>query len=252
MFFAVLNFTFAGAIGVVGILTLMKASQRKEIMLAALPLLFALHQFTQGFVWLGMHHLIAVNMLHLAESIFIFYAQGLLQLLIPLAVWLIEPEDSIRKKILGLLAILGALLTIYTMWGLVEVPTSVYIKGHALVYVNPWTAKGWVAALYILTTCGSLVFSSSISIQIFGWLNLIGLTAVYFINHYAFTALWCLYAASVSAMLYFYFVERRVSFLQALKVRENIWDEKLEEELIHLENRYPNALKKIKRQQQKG
>jgi hypothetical protein len=46
----------------VGILTLRKVSQPKEVV-------FALHQFTQGFVWLGMAGLINPRALQISESL---------------------------------------------------------------------------------------------------------------------------------------------------------------------------------------
>jgi len=97
LFFAILNFTLSGAIFVIGILTLRKVSTPNEVVFASLPLLFALHQFTEGFVWLGVSHLIEPSALKLAEGIFIFYAQGLLPFLVPLAIWLLEPS-GVRKK----------------------------------------------------------------------------------------------------------------------------------------------------------
>ena len=245
LFFAILNFTLSGAIAVVGILTLRKASTPNEVVFASLPLLFALHQFTQGFVWLGMYHLIEPRALKIAEGIFVFYAQGFLQFLVPFALWLIEPS-GIRKNMIGILTILGAVLMVYTMWGLSVQPTSVTIENHALVYDNPWTHKVWVALVYVLTTCGSLILSSSIAIQLFGWLNLFGLTVVYLLKPYAFTSLWCLYAAAVSVLLYFYFVERRITFLQKLKEKEHDLGSELEGELRGLKSRYPHLRKKLR------
>ena len=107
MFSAIMNFTLAGAIGMVGLLTLRRVSEPREVLLALLPLLFALHQFTQGFVWLGMQQLITARGLHIAESIFVFYAQGLLTFLVPMAVWLIEPSGPRRTFIVGQVQISG-------------------------------------------------------------------------------------------------------------------------------------------------
>ena len=246
MFFAILNFTLSGAIFIIGILTIRKASTPNEVVFASLPLLFALHQFDQGFVWLGMYHLIEPRALKIAEGIFVFYAQGFLQFLVPFSLWLIEPS-GVRKHLSGILTILGGILTVYTMWGLSVQPTSVSIEGNALVYLNPWTDKVWVALLYVLTTCGSLILSSSIAIQLFGWLNLLGLTAVYLLKPYAFTSLWCLYAAAVSGLLYFYFVERRIAFLQDLKEKEYHLGSKLDKELQGLKSRYPRLREKLQR-----
>ena len=243
MNFAIMNFVLSGAIGIVGILTLQKVSVKKEIIFALLPLLFALHQFTQGFVWLGLNDLVDYNTLHTAETIFVFYAQGLLQFLVPLAIWLLEPNGT-RKSMIGFLVVLGAVLTLYTLWGLYTYPTSVSILNSALVYVNPATKHFWVAALYILTTCGSLILSSSIAIQLFGFLNLFGITVVHLLKPYAFTSVWCLYAAVVSVILYFYFIERRVAFLKKLKEKESVLSEKLEMELNTLQKRAPLIHKK--------
>lgn len=238
MEFAILNFVLSGIIGTVGILTLRKVSVAKEVAFALLPLLFALHQFTQGFVWLGVNHLISARALHLAQSIFVFYAQGFLQFLVPFAIWMLEPK-GVRKSIIAALVIMGAFLTGYTLWGLAVYPTSVYEHNDALVYVNPATHHIWVAALYILTTCGSLVLSSSISIQLYGLLNLFGITIVRIFKPYAFTSVWCLYAAVLSIVLYFYFLERRISFLRELKNDEYVWTKTLSDELDKIEFKLP-------------
>ena len=242
MFFAILNFTLSGAIFVIGILTLRKVSSPNEVVFASLPLLFSLHQFTQGFVWLGLDGLIGNRALHMSETIFVFYAQGLLQFLVPFALWLIEPK-SIRKHMIAVLMYLGAFLTAYSLWKLSIVPTSVSIVDGVLSYNNPATKHLWLAVGYVLTTCGALILSSSIAIQLFGWLNLLGLTIVYLFKPYGFTSLWCLYAAAVSVLLYFYFLERRISFLQQIREKENGLNETLTKELSRLEGYYPRFRK---------
>jgi hypothetical protein len=243
IYFAVLNFTLSGAIGLVGILTLRKVSTPNEVLFALLPLLFALHQFTEGFVWLGVGGFIEPRALELASGIFIYYAQGVLPFLVPLAVWLIE-KKMWRKKLLGFLTLLGVVLAAYTMYGLSTVPSSVTVVNNTLYYKNPWTQNYYDAIIYIVTTCGSLMLSSSISIALFGVLNLIGLTIIFLLRPYGFTSLWCLYAAAISGLLYFYFLERRIKFLQDLKVKREAFSSKLEAELNILENR--KFIKKVK------
>jgi hypothetical protein len=244
IYFIVLNFTLSGAIGLVGVLTLRKVSTPNEVVFALLPLLFALHQFTEGFVWLGIGGYIELRAFHIATGIFIYYAQGLLPFLVPLAVWLIEKEGP-RKKILAVLSFLGFGLAVYTMYGLSIVPSSVTVVDNALFYNNPWTANYYDAGIYILTTCGALMLSSSISIQLFGLLNFIGLTAIFFFRPYGFTSLWCLYAASISGLLYFHFVERRIDFLQRLRARREEFSSKLEAELQGLDRLRSQVVRKL-------
>lgn len=236
IYFAILNFTLSGAIGLVGILTLRKVSTPNEVLFALLPLLFALHQFTEGFVWLGVGGHIEHRASELAEGIFIYYAQGILPFLIPLAIWLIE-KNGYRKKLLGFLVLIGLGFAAYMMYGLATLPSSVKIVNNTLFYNNPWTENYYDAGLYILTTCGALMLSSSISIQLFGFLNLVGLTIIFLLRPYGFTSLWCLYAASISGLLYFYFIERRIQFLQELKEKKKTFSTTLEEELDALKKR---------------
>ena len=236
IYFAVLNFTLSGAIGLVGILTLRKVSVSNEVVFASLPLLFAIHQFTEGFVWLGVGGYIGSRALDISSGIFIYYAQGLLPFLIPLAIWLIE-KDGYRKKIVGILAILGFSLAVYTMWGLSTTPSSVSVVNNTLFYKNPSTANIYDALIYIITTCGSLMLSSSIAIQLFGLLNLVGLSIIFVAKPYGFTSLWCLYSAVISGLLYFYFVERRTKFLQKLKKKKNDFSIEFEKELDVLSQR---------------
>ncbi|MEJ2059257.1 MAG: hypothetical protein P8Y64_02050 [Gammaproteobacteria bacterium] len=230
MVFIVANFTLAGVLFVIGILTLKKVSHVGELAFASLPLLFGLHQFTQGFVWLGLYHAVGPQTLHVASTLFVFYAQAVLPFLVPLAIWLLEPR-GVRRQLIGVLLLLGGLLAVYVAWGLIQQPTQVFIRNYSLVYSNPTTSRLWVAFIYILTTCGALILSRSVAIQLFGWLNLFGLLAVYVIAQYSFTALWCLYAALVSAILYLHFIERRIAFLRALKQTQARLGSELEEGL---------------------
>jgi hypothetical protein len=238
MFFVVANFTLAGILLVIGVLTLKKVSHPAELVFASLPLLFGIHQFIQGFVWLGLYHMVSPDTLHIASMLFMFYAQAVLPFWVPLAIWLLEPGGP-RRRAIAVLLVAGGLLMAYVTWGLLQRPTQVYISHSSLVYFNPHTRHLWVALLYILTTCGSLILSKSVTIQLFGLLNLVGLLLVYLIAQYSFTALWCLYAALVSVILYLHFVERRIAFLRALRHRESHLGSELEGELDKLVRLFP-------------
>ena len=245
IYFAILNFTLSGAIGLIGIFTLRQLSTPNEVLFASLPLLFALHQFTEGFVWLGVGGYIEARALELASGIFIYYAQGLLPFIIPLSIYLIE-KDSKRKKLLAILSTLGLFLAIYTMYGFYQSPSSVEVVNNTLYYSHPWTENIYDASIYILTTCGSLMLSTSISVQIFGLLNFIGLVIIFLLRPYGFTSLWCFYAAVISTLLYFYFSERRIKFLLDIKEKKNEFSNKLEKELDALNKRRISILKRVK------
>ena len=91
-FSATANFVGSGVLGAVGVVTLTKVKHRRELLFAALPMLFAVHQFMEGFVWLGLDGILSPAVAHDMGAAFMLYAQGLLPFLLPLSVLLFEPN----------------------------------------------------------------------------------------------------------------------------------------------------------------
>ncbi len=97
-FSAAANFVGSGVLGAVGVLTLTKVKHRRELLFAALPTLFAIHQFIEGFVWLGLDGILSPTVTHDMGAAFMLYAQGLLPFLLPLSVLLFEPDAQSRRR----------------------------------------------------------------------------------------------------------------------------------------------------------
>ena len=136
------------------------------------------------------------------------YAQGLLTLLIPLSVWLIEPARKRRLMVLPFL-LLGAGLTVYMLWALVTFRTAIYVEEHSVVYSNPASSHVWMAVLYVAATCGALFLSGYRYIILLGAVNLAGVLLTIWVKDYAFTSVWCADAVIVSVLVYVHFSRRR-------------------------------------------
>ena len=203
-FSAAANFTGSGVLGTIGVLTLTRVKHRRELLFASLPTLFAIHQFTEGFVWLGLDGVLSPTVTHGMAAAFMLYAQGLLPFLAPLSVLLFEPDVRSRRRMLPFLVI-GCLTALYTLWALIAYPTQTFIKNNSIVYINPATNNTIVAILYVIATCGSLLFSKVKDMVIFGLANLAILLVVMAVKRYAFTSLWCAYAAVASVIILAYF-----------------------------------------------
>jgi hypothetical protein len=203
-FSAAANFTGSGVLGTIGVLTLTRVKHRRELLFASLPTLFAVHQFTEGFVWLGLDGVLSPAVTHAMSAAFMLYAQGLLPFLLPLSVLLFEPDARSRRSMLPFLVI-GCLTGLYILWALVAYPTQTYIKANSIVYINPATNNIVVAVLYIIATCGSLFFSKIRDMVIFGVANVAILLVVMAVKRYAFTSVWCAYAALASVIVLVYF-----------------------------------------------
>lgn len=203
-FSATANFVGSGVLGTVGVVTLTKVKHRRELLFAALPTLFAVHQFIEGFVWLGLDGTLSPAVTHNMGAAFMLYAQGLLPFLLPLSVLLFEPTFKSRRRMLPFLVIGGA-TALYILWALTAFSTEVFVQGNSVVYINPATNNTVVAVLYVIATCGSLFFSKITDMIIFGAANLVILLVVLAVKRYAFTSLWCAYAAVASVIILAYF-----------------------------------------------
>ncbi|HKV78127.1 MAG TPA: DUF6629 family protein [Candidatus Sulfotelmatobacter sp.] len=203
-FSAAANFVGSGVLGAIGVVTLTRVKHRREILFASLPTLFAIHQFIEGFVWLGLDGILSPAVAHNMGAAFMLYAQGLLPFLLPLSVLLFEPDVKSRRRMLPFL-VLGGTTALYILWALTAYPLQVYIEGNSIVYINQATNNTTVALLYVMATCGSLFFSKVRAMVIFGAANLAILLVVMEFKRYAFTSLWCAYAAVASVIILAYF-----------------------------------------------
>ncbi len=203
-FSAEVNFVGSAVLAGVGIVTLTKVKHRRELLFASLPTLFAVHQFIEGFVWLGLDGILSPAVTHNMGAAFMLYAQGLLPFLLPLSVMLFEPTVKRRRRMIPFLVI-GSATALYILWALAAFPTQVFIRGNSIDYLNPATNNMTVAVVYVIATCGSLFFSEVSDMVLFGAANLIILLIVMVVKSYAFTSLWCAYAAAASVIVLAYF-----------------------------------------------
>src|ERR1700722_13665587 len=137
-FSATANFVGSTALGAIGVVTLTKVKHRRELLFASLPILFAIHQFIEGFVWLGLDGILSPVVAHNMGAAFMLYAQGILPLLLPLSVLLFEPDRKSRRRMLPFV-VLGGATTLYILWELTAFPSQLYVKGNSIVYINQAT-----------------------------------------------------------------------------------------------------------------
>ena len=208
-FSAPADFTAAAVIGAVGVATLAQAREPRALPLAALPLLFAAHQLTEGFVWLGLDGRLGAAATRRAALLFMLYAQALLPMILAPAVALVEP-DRRRRTAMWALAAVGVALGLWAAHGLLVAPSTVAVQGRCLAFRNPVTNHPWVAFTYALPTCGAPLLSSRPVVRAFGAAALAGFALVLAVRAYALTSIWCLVVAVLSVGLYAQF--RRGTF----------------------------------------
>ena len=168
----------------VGTLTLKSARRPRELPYAAIPLLFAIQQLTEGVIWLTFRYeapLLNAVMTH----VYSFFSHVLWPVYVPVAVLLVEPSLWRRRALLVFVAA-GVAVGAYLLYFLVAFPTVSRPIGQHVEYVSTHRA-----------------------VKVFGVLALLSFAAAYFFYATWFISVWCFFAALMSVVVYLHFVSRR-------------------------------------------
>lgn len=202
-FSAEADFVAAAAVAPVGILALRSVREPRQWLVASLPLGFALHQFVEGFVWLGDSGDVSAGVMQAAIRIYLVFAQVVLPVLVPLAMLLLEPQ-RLRRLLMGVCLGIGIVTAARFGWLIFAHPVDAYPQDHAMVYATDLKIGPWTTAGYLLATCPAVVLSSHRWLRWFGVVNIIGFALAATIRYQAVTSVWCVYAALVSVMIVLY------------------------------------------------
>jgi len=209
-FSAEADFISGTAIAVVGVATLTEVRDKRELPLAALPLAFAVHQLTEGFVWLGLEGQVPSWIGGVALFAYVFYAWALLPFFAPLAVMLVEPVRQ-RRIVMSVLVGLGAIVGTYLLVAVTTSDISAHIVGDSIDYRGVGDSGDLITGLYVVATCGTFLLSSQRKVVWFGVLNLAAVIVIAWQQPESLTSLWCIWGAVVSVLFYLQFREWRSS-----------------------------------------
>ncbi len=191
----------------VAALALREVRHLREVPFAALPLLFAAHQFVEAFVWAGVDGDVSAATQRTAALIYLAFALPVLPTLVPLAVLLLEPRDA-RLRVAPFVG-LGAVVSAYLAYALASGPVGVVAHAHALTYDVQLDAGVVWAVLYVVAVIGPSVLSGYRSVVLFGVLNVVGLDAAAALYVSAFASVWCVFAAMTSLLVLLHMYRRR-------------------------------------------
>lgn len=182
----------------IGVLSLGKVREAREVPFAALPLLFAAHQLVESLVWAGTDGSVDAGVAHTAAVAYVLFALPVLPTFVPAAVLLLESGRR-RLAVVPFLA-LGLAVSAYMAWHIAANGVRVTAHPHAIVYhVGLGEPELWTG-LYVVAGMGACLVSRHRAVVAFGVVNLVGLSLVAWAYRDAFASLWCVYAA-VSSLL---------------------------------------------------
>ena len=201
-FSAAASFTTGGLLLPVGILCLRKAGdiERGYGPMASFPLLFGIQQVFEGLLWLSLGGNEAING-HTAALGYLFFAYFLWPFLVPLSAWRLERKYN-RRRLFMLISLFGLAFgaLLYVPLLLDQDTLQFRVVRSSIIYestllfdaVMPDSAG---RVIYALLVAVPLLSSSVREVRVFGAIVLASMFISALVFEYAFTSIWCLFAA---------------------------------------------------------
>lgn len=170
------------------------------LLLAATPLLLGVHQIDESLVWWSLEGDVPHAIGQVAMWIYLVIALVVVPILVPLAIWKLEPTPRRRWLVLPFLA-LGTVVAGILLEAMVRGPVTVRRGSFHLAYSVGLKDGILIVSLYVVATCGSLLVSGYRHVVVFGVANLIVVVILAKLTADGFASLWCFYAAVASGAI---------------------------------------------------
>ena len=171
---------------------------------AAIPLLFAMQQFTEGFVWLSLTGKYGTGMSMIPIYIFLVFAQVVWPIWVPLSMYLLETGRGRRTLLLGITGI-GFLVAGYVTWGMFFYPVGASVSGMHIQYSLGFPlVDSWMAGVfYFIPTVIPLFISGHKKMFLLGLTIFLSYVVSELLFEGYVISVWCFFAAIISAMVYY-------------------------------------------------
>jgi len=204
------NASFGAGIvlSVIGVVSIKKVQHPSHILFASIPLLFAVQQITEGFLWVTLPNPAYSLVQQLLTYIFLFFAQVLWPVWVPISILLLEKEYK-RIKAQKVLVGVGVMVSLYFIFCLFWYPVNAKIIGLHVWYKQDYsnTMGIIVGALYALATIAPQFFSHIKRMWMFGVSILISyIISAIFYEHFV-VSVWCFFASIISVTVYLIMLE---------------------------------------------
>lgn len=197
------SFGAAALLAVAGIASIAKVRQQKEMLFAAIPVLFALQQVAEGLLWLSIGNLGLRPLRANLTYFFLFVAESVWPVWVPLSLLLME-RTRFGKTILTLLLATGVLTAVYLAFYLLTYGVEATVSGCHILYMQHLHSPYNVLTSLPYLSATILPFFVS-GVRGMRWLGIVVL-ASYLITKafydYHLLSVWCLFAGLISVFIY--------------------------------------------------
>ncbi|MET3962717.1 hypothetical protein ABIE44_002651 [Marmoricola sp. OAE513] len=190
----------------IGVDTLRRTSRRELLPLAALPLVFGVHQLIETLVWWNLRGEVSDCVGRPAAWIYALIALCIVPVLVPVA--FVRADAISSRPLARLLVAAGVVSATILFLTLLFGTMHAGIKGHHIDYHvgTPWLP--FTLGLYVVATCAPGLLANSPPLRVFGAANLVVVVLLMWLAQSALVSLWCVWAA-ISSVLINVHVRRR-------------------------------------------
>jgi heme/copper-type cytochrome/quinol oxidase subunit 4 len=202
-------------LSVIGITAIKQSRISSQMVFAGIPLIFAVQQVTEGFVWFSLLNPAYAPRLQPATYIFLTFAYIAWPSWVPLSILLLE-KDTKRRKILSAGLASGLLVSVYLAYRLLTQNIHAEIIGMHISYDLgfPGSALHYAAILYFASTIIPPFISSVKKMWLFGFSIAIAylITRIFFDDYEL--SIWCFFAAIISAAVFTIILDLQKYFIE--------------------------------------
>jgi hypothetical protein len=190
-------------LSVVGVAGIKKAESPSHILFASIPLLFAVQQITEGFLWLSLTNPAYASLQQVTTYNFLFLAQVAWPVWVPFAILKLEPRER-QRTIERVLVGTGAFVSLYLFYCLLSYHVEAKVIGYHISYEQDYPSMlgRYGGFLYVIATVAPPFFSRIKRMWMLGTTVLISyvITAVLYTDY--IVSVWCFFASIISIAIY--------------------------------------------------
>lgn len=184
---------------VIGSVCVKQTSKPNQLLFSSIPLIFAVQQFSEGFVWLSLTHAEFAFLQMPATFIFLLFAQVIWPFWVPIAIMYFDKENPFRT-IQKILVVSGFLVSAALAYCLIRYDVSAIIIGYHIKYIQayPLQIKLIIAILYISATILPPFFSRLKYMWLLGFTILLAYLITQLFYEQYVISVWCFLSSIIS------------------------------------------------------
>lgn len=200
-FSATASFASSAIILTLGIVSIKKATTFPQKILACIPFIFAVQQFSEGVLWLSLDNGQPSALTRSAYYIFLVFAEVAWPIMLPLSIMLLEKE-KLKRQILKATLITGILIGLVFLYCLVFYKVEAVISCYHIVYnVSYPIHTPYFGILYLVASFVPPIISSIKKIRLLGVILIVSYAVTEFFYEDYLISVWCFFAAVISIIV---------------------------------------------------